>query len=56
MLISAKTMQPISIFFSPEEAQLQMYYLGNYKIYQPEILQRQNARAEKPYVGYHGTP
>ena len=32
------------------------YYLGNYKNYQPEILQRQNARAEKPNVGYHGTP
>ena len=32
------------------------YYSGNYKNYQPEILRRLNARAEKPNVGYHGTP
>ena len=51
MLISAKTTRLISFFFffSPKEAHLLFKQL---KQYQPEILRRKNARAEKPNVGY----
>ena len=31
-------------------------YLGNFKNFQPKILRRKNARAEKWNVGYRGTP
>ena len=47
-------MADLNFFFHQKKRNY--YNLGNYKNYQPEILRRSNARAEKPNVGYHGTP
>ena len=57
MLISVKTTRPIFFFFFNFFHQKKRnYYSGNFKHYQPEMLLRSNARAEKTNVGYHGTP